>query len=49
MDLEKTFTYIWEDADWLKKIAIAAVLLLTGIGGNCCNRLGSRNCPPCGQ
>jgi hypothetical protein len=33
MELERAFTHIWEDEDWLTKVAIAAALTLTGIGG----------------
>lgn len=33
MELERAFTHIWEDEDWLVKIAIAAALTLTMIGG----------------
>jgi hypothetical protein len=33
MDLERAFTYIWKDPDWLKKVAIGGVLAFTGIGG----------------
>ena len=32
MDFGRAFTYITEDEDWLKKMAIGAVLLLTGVG-----------------
>jgi hypothetical protein len=32
MDLERAFTFIWQDEEWPAKIAIAAVLTLTGIG-----------------
>lgn len=33
MDFGRSFSYITEDEEWIKKILIAAVLLLTGIGG----------------
>lgn len=33
MDLERAFTYIWKDPDWLKKLAIGGALAITGIGG----------------
>ena len=33
MDFGRSFSYITEDEDWIKKILIASVLLLTGIGG----------------
>jgi hypothetical protein len=33
MDLERAFTYIWKDPDWLKKVAIGGALAITGIGG----------------
>ena len=32
MDLERAFTYIWKDPDWLKKLAIGGALAITGIG-----------------
>lgn len=32
MDLEQAFRFIWEDKDWPKKIGIAALLALTGVG-----------------
>ena len=32
MEFERAINFIWKDEDWLKKILIAAVLLLTGIG-----------------
>lgn len=32
MEIERTLKFIWEDEDWLKKILIAAALLLTGVG-----------------
>ena len=33
MDFGKAFTYVFEDVDWLKKVGIAAVLLLIPIVG----------------
>jgi len=33
MEIERAIRFIWEDEDWLKKIFIAAVLSITGIGG----------------
>ncbi|MFN2144260.1 MAG: DUF4013 domain-containing protein [Anaerolineales bacterium] len=33
MDLERAFTFFTKDPDWLKKLVIAGVLTLTGIGG----------------
>ncbi|MBN2044413.1 MAG: DUF4013 domain-containing protein [Anaerolineales bacterium] len=33
MELERAFTYIWKDPDWLKKLAIGGALAITGIGG----------------
>lgn len=33
MNLERSFSYIWEDKDWITKILIASALMLTGIGG----------------
>ena len=33
MDFGASFSYITEDEDWIKKILIGAVLVLTGIGG----------------
>ena len=32
MDFGKAFAYVFEDKDWIKKLAIGAVLALTGIG-----------------
>jgi hypothetical protein len=32
MDYGSAFSYVFQDKDWLKKVAIAAVLVLTGIG-----------------
>lgn len=32
MDFGRSFSYIIEDQDWLKKVGIAALLMLTGIG-----------------
>lgn len=32
MDIEHSFKFIFEDEDWIKKILIAAVLMITGIG-----------------
>ena len=28
MDFGKAFTYVFDDADWIKKVGIAAVLML---------------------
>lgn len=33
MDIERSLRFIWEDEDWIKKVLIAAVLMITGIGG----------------
>lgn len=33
MDIERSLRFIWEDEDWIKKLLIAAVLTITGIGG----------------
>jgi hypothetical protein len=32
MDLERAFTFIWKDEEWIKKAGIAFVLMLTTIG-----------------
>jgi len=32
VDIGRCFTYVFEDRDWLKKVLIGAVLMLTGIG-----------------
>ncbi len=33
MDFARSFSFITEDKDWFKKVGIAALLILTGIGG----------------
>mgnify|MGYP000452871902 CR=1 FL=1 len=33
MDIGSSFSYMFKDEDWIKKILIGAVLVLTGIGG----------------
>ncbi len=32
MELERSFTFIWEDKDWITKLLIGSALTLTGIG-----------------
>lgn len=32
MDIEHSLKFIWEDEEWIKKILIAVVLMITGIG-----------------